>query len=512
MPSKMIGGRAKGPTSAGGVCNQVERKRQPKGSIRGEEEVTMQNILISDLTMRLADEGGDKFTLSFREKIETAKLLDRLNVSVIEMSPIKNRKIDSLLIKSVAASVKNAVLAVPVGQDEDSAEATWAALREARHPRLQLRAPMSPTQMEYFWHKKPDKLIEAIREIIVRCRALCPDVEFIADDACRGEKEFVCRAVAAAIEAGATVVTLCDAAGLMLPDEFGAFVEEIRAGVPGIDGVRLGVLCSDQLSLAGACAMAAVRAGAREVKAAACGGSVTHLDEFAAILYSRGNSFDVASGVRMSELHRIIGQIERMCRTERSQNSPFDSGVRDVGGEGFFLTVHDDLSAVLRGVEKLGYDLSEEDGAKVYEAFGRIAAQKGTVSARELDTIVASAAMQVPPTYQLKSYVINCGNIISASAHLRLTKGEDTLEGICLGDGPIDAAFLAVEQIIGHHYELDDFQIQAVTEGREAMGETIVRLRSNGKLYSGRGISTDIVGASIHAYLSALNKIVYEEA
>ena len=93
-----------------------------------------------------------------------------------------------------------------------------------------------------------------------------------------------------------------------------------------------------------------------------------------------------------------------------------------------------------------------------------------------------------------------------------LNKAGETLEGVCLGDGPIDAAFLAVEQIVGHHYELDDFQIQAVTEGREAMGETVVRLRSNGKLYSGRGISTDIVGASIHAYISALNKIVYEEA
>ena len=134
------------------------------------------------------------------------------------------------------------------------------------------------------------------------------------------------------------------------------------------------------------------------------------------------------------------------------------------------------------------------------------------MSARELDIIVASAAMQVPPTYTLANYVINCGNIISASAHLKLTRGEQALEGICLGDGPIDAAFLAIEQIIGHHYELDDFQIQAVTEGREAMGSALVKLRSGGKLYSGKGISTDIIGASIHAYLSALNKIVYEEA
>ena len=159
----------------------------------------------------------------------------------------------------------------------------------------------------------------------------------------------------------------------------------------------------------------------------------------------------------------------------------------------------------------MGYDLSEEDGAKVFEAFQAIAGRKDKVSARELDAIVASAAMQVPPTYTLDSYVVTSGNTISATAHMKLNKLGKTVEGVSLGDGPIDAAFLAIEQITGCHYELDDFQIQSVTEGREAMGQTIVKLRSEGRVYSGRGISTDIVGASILAYINALNKIVYEE-
>ena len=160
----------------------------------------------------------------------------------------------------------------------------------------------------------------------------------------------------------------------------------------------------------------------------------------------------------------------------------------------------------------LGYDLSEEDVQKVYEAFCVIAGKKEQVSERELDAIVASAAMQVPPTYVLDTYVITCGNTISSTAHMKLHKSGQVLEGVCVGDGPIDAAFLAIEQITGCHYELDDFQLQAVTEGREAMGQTVVKLRSNGKIYPGKGISTDIVGAGIQAYLSALNKIVYEEA
>ena len=178
---------------------------------------------------------------------------------------------------------------------------------------------------------------------------------------------------------------------------------------------------------------------------------------------------------------------------------------------GIYLTAHDDLTGVLKAVERLGYDLSEEDGVKVYEAFRTIAAKKEKVSEKELDAIVASASMQVPATYVLDTYVITAGNTISATAHLKLRKHDTAKEGVCIGDGPIDAAFLAIESITGCHYELDDFQIQAVTEGREAMGQAVVKLRSGGKLYSGKGISTDIVGASIHAYISALNKIVYEE-
>ena len=148
---------------------------------------------------------------------------------------------------------------------------------------------------------------------------------------------------------------------------------------------------------------------------------------------------------------------------------------------------------------------------KVFGAFGQIADKKERVSLKELDAIVASSAMQVPSTYKLDTYVITSGNTISATAHIKLTKNGQPVEGVYIGDGSIDAAFQAIEKITGCHYELDDFQLQAVTEGREAMGQTIVKLRSGGKVYSGRGISTDIVGAGIQAYLSALNKIIYEE-
>ncbi|MEA4965551.1 MAG: alpha-isopropylmalate synthase regulatory domain-containing protein [Oscillospiraceae bacterium] len=470
----------------------------------------MNEIRISDVTMKQTGRAAG-FTLTFKEKIELSKLLDRLGVSVVELETIQNPKIDSLLVKSVAAAVRHCAVAVPVQLSEESVQTTWNALREAACPRLQVAAPVSPVQMEYLHHKKPEAMLSAIRETVAACRACCGDVEFLADDATRSDEEFLHAAVSAAIEAGASTVTVCDTAGAMLPDEFAAFLQKLYAAVPALRGVCLGVSCADTLSMADSCAIAAVRCGAGEVKVASYPVGTAALENVARVLAAKGDKFDACCAVRMTEMKRILSQIVWMCQTNRSKNSPFDNGVEE-SGESVTLTSHDEMSAVLKAVARLGYDLSEEDGVKVYEAFCRIADRKERVGSKELDAIVAAAALQVPPTYKMESYVINTGNIITATAHMKLRRQDRVLEGISVGDGPIDAAFLAIEQIAGRHYELDDFQIQAVTEGREAMGQTVVKLRSNGKLYSGRGISTDILGASILAYLSALNKIVYEEA
>ena len=467
----------------------------------------MKQIKISDVTMK---QTGKEISLSFKEKIELSKLLDKLGVSVIELEPIESLKIDSLRIKSVAAAVQESTVAVPVELNKESVEQTWNALKEAKKPRLQVCAPVSPVQMEYLFHKKPEAMLKAIKETIEECCKLCNDVEFVADDATRSDLAFLYEAIQTAIEAGAHTVTVCDTAGAMLPNEFTAFLRQLYDNVPMLKDVCLGVSCSDGLSMADSCAIAAVRYGAGEIKAAAYRVNVASLPNVTKVLSAKGEFYNASCAVRTTSMGRITDQIAWMCQTGRSKNSPFDNGVREDDGD-VYLTGHDDLSAVMKVVSHLGYDLSEEDGAKVYEAFRVIAEKKEKVSARELDVIVASAAMQVPPTYVLDSYVVTTGNVVSATAHMKLRKGERTVEGVSLGDGPIDAAFLAIEQITGHHYELDDFQIQSVTEGREAMGQTIVKLRSEGKVYSGRGISTDIVGSGILAYINALNKIVYEE-
>ena len=465
----------------------------------------MNLIKLSDITMKQVFDG---FSLSFKEKIELAKLLDKLGVSVIELEGIGNPRIDSLRIKSIAAAVANSIVAVPVQLDEESPKQVWAALQQARKPRLQVCGAVSAVQMEYLFHKKPDAMRQAIVDTVKACKALCSDVEFLADDATRADPAFLAATLKAAIAAGATTVTLCDTAGSMLPAEFAAFTGKLFEAVPELENISVGVSCCNTLSMADACAIAAVSAGVTELKASVYPFDTASIANLAKVLSARGDSFQATTGVEITQLSRIIDRAGQLCQTGKAKGSALAVSQTD---SGIYLTAHDDIAAVTKVAEKLGYDLSEEDQLKVYDAFRRIAAKKEQVSSKELDAIIASAALQVPPTYKLDTFVVTSGNTISSTAHIKLTKNDQPLEGVSIGDGPIDAAFVAIESITGCHYELDDFQLQAVTEGREAMGQTVVKLRSGGKVYSGKGISTDIVAAGILAYLSALNKIVYEE-
>ena len=466
----------------------------------------MKQIRISDATIKQTSEG---FRLSFKEKIELSKLLDRLGVDYIELEGIKNIRTDSLQIKSCAAAVNDCGIAVPVELNRESVERTWAALSLAKHPRLQVFAPASAVQIEYLFHKKPDALIEAVRDTVTACCEVCSDVEFIAGDATRAEADFLKALIEGAIGAGAKTVTLRDTAGTMLPGELAEFVKAQYAAIPSLREVALGISSTNTISMADASAIAAITEGAEQISAAAYPIDNVSLPNIAKILAHKADTLGACYNIRTTQLSRIIDQIVGICQGGKSKTvsaTGTDGDASDV-----YLTSHDDLSAVTLAVTRLGYDLSDEDALKVYNAFSGIVAKKEKVSLKELDAIVASYAMQVPSTYKLDTYVITSGNTISATAHIKLTKNGQPVEGVYIGDGSIDAAFQAIEKITGCHYELDDFELQAVTEGREAMGQTIVKLRAGGKVYSGRGISTDIVGAGIQAYLSALNKIVYEE-
>nr|WP_316614065.1 alpha-isopropylmalate synthase regulatory domain-containing protein [uncultured Ruminococcus sp.] len=455
----------------------------------------MNHIMIADTTL-----SDPKSNLTFKQKLEIARKLERLGVDVVELPEVGTAKADSLLVRTAASFVKNSVLSVAAASSPDAIDRAAEALSTAARPRIRIELPMTASIMEYTLHIKQQKMCDHVKKMVEKAKNVCDDVEFIAVDATRAEEAFLKEAVRSAVEAGATKVTLCDDAAILLPDDFAAFVIRVTEGVD----VPFGVKYNNKNGVATAAAILAVKNGAACVKTS-IGGEATPLREFGSLIKDIRENYGITAGIRTTELLRTIDQIEWIINGKTRSVT-----AREIVDDGVRLSVNDTVDTVRENIEKLGYDLSDEDIKKVYEEFCRIARKK-SVGIKELDAIVASSSLQVPETYSLENYVINSGNRISSSAQIALNREGRSVQGIAIGDGPIDAAFHAIEQIIGRRFELDDFSIQTVTQEKEAMGNALVRLRVAGRIYSGTGLSTDIIGASIRAYISAVNKIVYEE-
>ena len=468
----------------------------------------MKNVILTDYTLGNC-ENQSEYNFTFRKKIEVAGILDKIGVSIM-LGKLSSDIADTLLIKSVCAVAENVPVCVCTGFEESEIEAVFNALKEAKHPRLQICAALSTARMEYVYHKKAQSMLETIESAVSKCKQLCGDVEFIAEDATRADFDYLCSAIDLAIKSGATTVTVCDTAGVMLPDEFGAFIQKIYENVEDIKNVTLGVSCSNALNIADAVGFSAIQNGALEIKASAVLSNGISLAGITNLLVAKAGTLDLSFNISTTDLLGNINKIKQLGKDISESKSPFENGVR-VYSDSEYYDKNSKLEDIANVGSTLGYDLSEDDKVRIFNAFKNISSRKDKVSIAEIESIIASEAMQVPATYTLENFVVTTGNAIDILAHVKLIKDGQSLDGLSVGDGPIDAVFLAIENITGRHYELDDFQIKAVTEGAEAMGETVVKLRSRGKVYSGIGTSTDIIGSGVSAYINALNKIIYEE-
>ena len=459
----------------------------------------MKKIYVSDYTLRQAANGSS--ALSFREKNNIAKCLDELGADVIELAAIKSFKEDCIINRTIAATVKKASVAIPTGFSEADTDAAWECVKDAVSPALQVIVPTSTVQMEYIYHMKDTHMSQKVADLVSYAKSKCANVEFVAQDATRAEREFLVRICKIAQDSGATSVTLCDDAGIMAPRDFGDMVRDVKAAV----SIPVYVSPSDAIYMAAAAVMEAISAGADGVKTTLSDEKTLRIARFADVIRVLGSNEDIECGLDQTSIHRAVSAFAGAASAiAEDMTSKEDMSI--------VLNAESTVADIAKAIYSLGYELTDEDNGNVYEEFRRVIAKKDSVSARELEAMIASSAMQVPSTYHLESFVCNIGNTIRSMASVILVKDGVEHNGLSTGDGPIDASFRAIEQAIGHHYELDDFQIQSVTEGREALGSALVKLRSGGKLYSGNGLSTDIVGASIRAYINALNKIVYEEA
>ena len=468
----------------------------------------MKNVFMIDQTLCQATKGGAQ-ALSFREKMEIGKWIAKMHPDMLDAGEIRNEKADAVLLHAIAPELKDIVLGCRCLLNAAAIDVAASALSAAEKPCIILTVPASPVRMEFDGHKKAPAMLEAIAEMTRYAAEKCACVAVCFEDATRAETEFLTAGIQAAAENGAKMVIVQDMVGSLLSDEFSAFVESVKATTP--ENVRLIVGCSNDMDMAVADTVSALLHGADGACAALCSKDCADTAALAHAMHQRGDRLGITCTLNHTELQRAAKHIEKLLTSRKSISSPFAGSMPDEDAGNAVLTTGDDIAKVAAAIKSRGYDLSQEDVKNVSDAVNKLPAHK-EVTGRELDAIIASAAMQVPPTYKLVSYHVNCSNIIAPTAHVVLKKDGKELQGLSVGDGPIDAAFLAIEQIAGRHFELDDFQIQSVTEGRGAMGDALVKLRHEGRLYSGKGLSTDILGASISAYINALNKIAYEES
>lgn len=458
----------------------------------------MKTVIVKDITLKSAQAAA----LTFREKAAVAKIIDSLGADAIELPMTSGSKEEAVVAQTIASSVQNASVCIPVGLDAESLETAWNCIKNAAHPCLQIEIPTSTVGMEYIHHMKAPKMLSVAEKMIGLAKEKCECVELVALDASRAERDFMIALCKTAKEAGAQSVTVCDDAGIYFPEDFAELITAIKAECD----IKVFVTPSNDIGMAPACAVAAVNAGADGVKTSAVGSRLT-MDSFAQIVKIKGEENGVGINIDLTRCHHEAANLRAIFESAKNDTA----STQMLSANELTLSSSASYPEICEAADTLGYDLSDEDKGRVFEEFQRLARKRKEITAKEFEAVIASSAMQAPSTYHLESYVANCGNIISAMSNITLIKNGEKLSGVATGDGPIDASFKAIEQIIGHRYELDDFKITAVTQGKEAVGEAIVKLRANGKLYSGNGISTDIIGASIRAYVNALNKIVYNE-
>ncbi len=462
----------------------------------------MKKINVSDITLKKISEDR-AVSLLFREKSAIANCADKIGVDVIEIPAVKAPREDKIVYKTIAQNVQNAVFAIPVGFNSDDVAVAWECIKGAEKPRLQVELPVSTIQMEYTYHVKQAKMLEKITALIKEAKALCADVEFSALDATRADEDFLISAVKEAEANGANMVTICDDAGVSTPDDIAELVSKVKEAV----NIPVYVQVSDRINMAVASAFSAIKSGADGIKCAMAGKNALLTGEISDAINACGTQIDAEIKLNNTKIHASIEDMLSSINHDEYESNNAVSEKKKI-----LLDTDSTVAQVAQAAAVLGYELSDSDIGNVYKSIKHICEKKGAVGYKEFEAIIASSAMQAPSTYHFETYTTTSSNASSSMSQVTLKCDDEIICGVSNGDGPIDSAFRAIEQCIGHHYELDDFQVQSVTEGKEALGSALVRLRNNGKLYSGNGISTDIIAASIRAYINALNKIVFEEA
>jgi 2-isopropylmalate synthase len=499
----------------------------------------MDKVIIFDTTLRDGEQAAGG-SLNIKEKLEIARQLERLGVDVIEAGFPVTSPGDFEAVSLIAREVRAPVICVLTHANLDAVDQSWEAVKGAKQPRIHIVLSSSDIHLFYQLRKSREEILEMSCDTVARAKKYCDDVEFSAMDASRTEPEYIYQILKAVIDAGATTVNIPDTVGYAMPDEFGDLVAGVFKNVPNIERATVSVHCHNDLGLAVANSLEAVKRGARQVECTVNGigerAGNASLEEIVMAIKTRRDFFNLTTSINTAQIYRTSRLVSELTGFAVQANKaivganafrhssglhidgvikmPITFEIMDpksvgVPASSLVLGKTSGRHAFKERLAELGYSLSEQDFNRAFAAFKELADKKKDVTDKDIESIVAEEQRTVSEFYHLDRIQVTCGDRGIPTAAVRLI-GPDaqTVADAALGTGPVDAVYKAINRIVGVPNTLTEFTVKSVTEGIDAIGEVLIRIESDGTTYTGRGADTDVVVASAKAYMNALNRLL----
>ncbi len=501
-------------------------------------------VTIFDTTLRDGEQSAG-IGMSGEDKLEIAKQLARLQVDVIEAGFAASSPGDFQAVKTIAQEVKGPTIASLARAHPSDVDQAWEALKGGESPRIHVFLSSSDIHIMHQLHKNREEVMDMAVSMVGRAKKYCSDVEFSPMDATRTNPEYLYQLLEAVISAGATTVNIADTVGYAIPSQFAQLLTEIQENVPNIYKATLSVHCHNDLGLSVSNSIAAIQAGARQVEGCINGigerAGNASLEEIIMALHTRRDFLDVTTNVDTTQIYptsrlvsRITGMSVQANKSVVGENAfRHASGIHQDGvlkerttyelmdpisigwpGNALVLGKLSGRAGLRSRLEALGYVLSREDLDSVFEAFKVLADKKQEVTDRDLDSLMdeEKRVAREPVTYTLDHVQFSGGDHDIATATVRITGPDQRVySDAATGNGPVDSACKAIDRATGVSVKLLDFNVHSVTEGLDSIGEVVIRVEQDGRIYTGRGASTDIIVASAKAYLSAVNRLIAQE-
>jgi len=497
-----------------------------------------EKVHIFDTTLRDGEQSPG-CSMNLEEKLEMARQLDRLSVDILEAGfPIASQG-DFDAVKAIAAEICRPVVAALARASEQDIERAWEALQEAARPRIHTFLATSDIHLQFKLHKTRAEILKQITRSVAQAKSHCTDVEFSPEDAGRTDRSYLIECCQAAVEAGATTLNLPDTVGYCMEPEYEQMFRDVKARVPA--HVVLSTHTHDDLGMAVANTLAGVRGGARQVECTINGigerAGNAALEEIAMAIHVRRDVLPIYTEVRTEELFASSQLLTRLTGVAVQRNKAIvgrnafahEAGIHQDGvlknaityeiitpqtvgmpSNSIVLGKHSGRHALAKRYEELGYPLSKPELERAYTLFCQLADRKKNIYDEDLLGIVNEGFQHLPETYTLKLCQSVAGSEGRSTATVELEKDGETFHDSATAEGPCDAAFRAIDRIVGVPGIIADFSVHTVGPGTDGVAEVSIRARFEGREFGGKSTSHNVVEAAARAYLQAANKAAYE--